>query len=83
MFWGAIGIGYKSDLVLCSNVMDGNEYVSIIANSKIIETCDMKYERHKWFFMQDGAPCHNSIIASNFFILNARLFRGGPQTHQT
>ena len=78
MFWGAIGLDYKSPLILCSNGMDGNEYISIINNSKMTETCDMKHGRYKCFFMQDGAPCHNAQIVSNFFYSKCKLIPGWP-----
>lgn len=78
MFWGAIGPGYKSDLVLCSNGVDGNEYISIITKSHMIETCDVKFGKYKWFFMQDGAPSHTSLIASNFFYSKAKVIPGWP-----
>ena len=55
MVWGAIGHGFRSSLIQCTNTVDANEYIEILKKSQLIQTCDMKYGRFKWFFMQDGA----------------------------
>ena len=41
--WGAIGMNFRSDLVVCSNHEDSEEYKRILMNSQLIEKCDMKF----------------------------------------
>ena len=43
MVWGAIGMNFRSDLVVCSNHEDSEEYKRILMNSQLIEKCDMKF----------------------------------------
>ena len=78
MFWGAIGPDYKSNLILCSNGMDGNEYVSILERSQLVQTCDMKCGKYGWFFMQDGAPCHNSQVSLDYLYSRVKVVPGWP-----
>ena len=60
MFWGAVGIGYKSPLMICSGSVKASEYQTIMTQSGIFKDCDRSHGRFGWYFMQDGAPCHTS-----------------------
>ena len=60
MVWGAIGTSFRTSLTRCSNGKNSIEYLKIIEESGLIEKCNEIYGKHKWMFMQDGAPCHNS-----------------------
>ena len=64
MVYGAIGIGYKSKLVICSNGVDNTEYRQIIEDSEMISTLDAKYGSGNYTFMQDGAPAHRSYLTT-------------------
>ena len=78
MFWGAIGKGYKSKLIVCSNCVDSKEYFSILIKSGLFQTCDMKYGKYGWCFMQDGAPSHTSKETENFLKEICRVIPGWP-----
>ena len=78
MVWGAIGVNFRSDLVLCSPHENSEEYIRILNDSRIIEKCDMKYGRYNWSFMQDGAPCHTSNYTMNWLREKVVLVPGWP-----
>ena len=60
MFWGAIGPGYKSPLILCSGGVDAPEYLQIIEKANLVADLDSLYGKWHWYFMQDGAPAHTA-----------------------
>ena len=60
MFWGAIGVQYKSALITCSNAENAEEYQNILSQSGIVPECNKIYGRNNWFLMQDGAACHSA-----------------------
>lgn len=60
MFFGCISMGFKSSFVRCSNSINSEEYITNIEKSDIVNLMNNKYGEKKWFFMQDGAPCHTS-----------------------
>ena len=66
MVYGAIGIGYKSKLVLCSDGVDNVEYRKIINESGMIDNLDRRYGQGCYTFMQDGAPAHKSALTTLF-----------------
>jgi transposase len=60
MIWGAIGVGYKSGCIQCSNGVDAEEYQAIVEKSNMIDEMNERYGPFQWFFMQDGATAHTS-----------------------
>lgn len=78
MFWGAIGPGYKSELIVCTNKMDSEEYIEIINKSNLIQTCDLKYGQLGWCFMQDGATSHTSATTKEFLSGKVKIIPGWP-----
>lgn len=60
MVWGAIGRGFRSKLVMCSNSEDATEYTQILAKSDVISQANKVYGTGCWCLVQDGAPCHRS-----------------------
>ena len=60
MVWGAIGHGYRSKLMRCSNGVDSAEYLEILGNCDMLPKMNDRFGRGKWTFVQDGAPCHQS-----------------------
>ena len=78
MVWGAIGKGYRSPLVRMSGSVDALEYQKVLEQSGMFKTCDMKYGRYRWAFMQDGAPCHNAAQTLEMLSRKAILVPGWP-----
>lgn len=66
MVYGAIGVGYKSKLVLCSDGVDNVEYRQLINDSGMVDVLDTKYGQGQYTFMQDGAPAHKSSLTTLF-----------------
>ena len=66
MVYGAIGIGYKSKLVLCSDGVDNMEYREIINKSEMVDTLNRNHGAGCYTFMQDGAPAHKSHLTTLF-----------------
>ena len=78
MVWGAIGLGYRTALIRCSSSEDADEYINILKTSHIIEDCDQRYGQHKWYYMHDGAPCHNSSKTINYLKDKVLIVPGWP-----
>ena len=60
MFFGVIGLNYKSELVKCSAGVNSDEYLQNVYKSRVIEVMDARFGKFSWCFQQDGAPCHES-----------------------
>ena len=78
MVWGSIGKGFRSELMKCSGSIDAAEYINILKESNVFETCDAKYGRFRWSFMQDGSPCHNSSQTIRWLSQKAKVIPGWP-----
>lgn len=74
MVYGAIGIGYKSKLVFCSNGVDALEYRNILEKSDMFKNL----EAGKYIFMQDGAPAHTSNITIPFLQKHCSFIKCWP-----
>jgi transposase len=59
MVWGAIGLNFRSSLVICSGTIGTKEYIEFL-NRDFFTEADNHFGNRKWVFMQDGAPCHSS-----------------------
>ena len=66
MVYGAIGLDYKSKLVICEKTLDALEYRNVINKSQMKNDLDEKYGEGQYIFMQDGAPAHTSYLTSLF-----------------
>lgn len=60
MIYGAIGLDYKSELVIVEGTIDSSKYQENILNSKMIDVLDSNRGKGTWIFQQDGARCHTS-----------------------
>lgn len=60
MIYGAIGLNYKSKLVIVKGSIDSRCYQKNILDSEMINDLDELYGRENWIFQQDGARCHTS-----------------------
>jgi hypothetical protein len=59
MFWAAIGQGYRSKLMLMSGRVD-SECLRKAQLNWMDRICNAEHGE-KWYFMQDGAPCHTEV----------------------
>ena len=85
MLYGAIGVGYKSPLIICENNIDEVEYRKIINESKIFEELNEKYDSPgNFIFVQDGAgaPAHTSFLTGLFFKKRGKFIKNGQQIAQ-
>ena len=60
MFFGGIGIGWKSRLVLCRRTVDSRAYIENLQESGLVEEMNARYGAFHWLLMQDGATSHTS-----------------------
>ena len=60
MIYGAIGVDYKSKLVVVDGSINSDKYQDNIIESGMIEDMDELRGKGNWIFMQDGARCHTS-----------------------
>lgn len=78
MIWGAIGVGFKSQLIIVEGNIDSDKYLSILHESHLIRDCNMKYGLRNWTFMQDGAPAHTSSTTLNYLRHLVNILEGWP-----
>ena len=70
MIFAAIGIGFKSNLVIVDGSVDDVEYRRIFQESKICDMLNKKYGDGRFYYMQDGAPAHFSESSRIFLQKN-------------
>jgi hypothetical protein len=58
--WGAIGRGFKSNLIIFATNVDSDVYIQELVNSGFCEAANATYGERRWLLVQDGAPCHTS-----------------------
>lgn len=66
MVWGAIGVGWRSPLVLIKGRLNSEGYISILENYQIFQSLTDFYGEKNFYFEQDGAPAHRSKKTLNF-----------------
>ncbi|KAL7720609.1 Tc1-like transposase DDE domain-containing protein [Entamoeba marina] len=66
MVWGAIGHGFKSQLIFFDKTVDNVKYRKMFVENGLLETFKVKYPRG-FQFQQDGAPAHTCVLTMNFF----------------
>jgi hypothetical protein len=76
--WGAIGVGFKSELIIFTSNVDAEVYTNEIEKSGFIEAADQKFGPRAWCLVQDGAPCHNSKKAFESLIRHFNIFPSWP-----
>jgi len=63
MVWGAFAGSMKAKLMILDGKQDGPKYVRTLEESLLPFSEDLPLT---WTFMQDGAPCHRSIVAKEW-----------------
>jgi hypothetical protein len=59
MVWGGIGPnGYRTPLIRCPSSVNGEAYITFLANYRIIADLDLRFGNRGYFFQQDNAPAH-------------------------
>jgi transposase-like protein len=67
MVWAAIGIRFKSSLILIHGHVNSQRYVDIIANHGILQELQAHYGSSGFVLQQDGATSHQSGYTKNQF----------------
>lgn len=67
MIYGAIGINFKSRLVINHQTIDSWQYKKKILDSKMIPMMDEMRSRGNWVFQQDGGKCHTYVDSTAWF----------------
>ena len=78
MIYGAIGIDYKSTLVIVESSIDSDQYMSNILNSGMIDELDSNRGKGMWIFQQDGARCHTSRKTVKWLSSKCRYIKRWP-----
>jgi hypothetical protein len=60
MVWGAIGVDYKSPLVLIDGHVTAEKYQELLEKSHAITDMDHLHGKNSWVFQQDGASSHTA-----------------------
>jgi hypothetical protein len=59
MVWGAVGIGFRSSLVIFDGTVDTKTYIESLKKGFFREA-DTAYEGRPWVLIQDGASPHTT-----------------------
>jgi hypothetical protein len=59
MVWGAIGVGFKSSLVVFEHSVDAKEYMDSL-RPRFFSEAHKAYNHRPWVFVQDGATPHTT-----------------------
>lgn len=78
MVFEAIGVGFKSKLVIVDGTVDELEYRKIFNQSGICEKLDPVYGAGGFFFMQDGAPAHSCKTTKLFLKKRTTFIKRWP-----
>lgn len=66
MVWGAIGLNWRSPLILVSGHLNSDGYIKMLEENNIFGSLDAKYGHRNFYFEQDGATCHTSKKTMNW-----------------
>ena len=78
MCFGAIGIGFKSELVVCKGTVNSAAYIDNLKNCGVIETMNERYGPFRWLFQQDGATCHTCRESVQWLRQHVNVLPGWP-----
>ena len=78
MVWGAIGLDFKSELIICPKTVDARAYRQVIRDSHMVELLNEKHGEGNWVFMQDGAPPHTAKDTKRFLLKRMNLLANWP-----
>jgi hypothetical protein len=74
MVWGAIGLGWRSELIRCPKSVNATSYMQMLADHQIFFQLIQKYHGMRSFvWQQDNAPAHGppkEVIAERFLCLD-------------
>ena len=72
MVWGAIGFGYKSELLAFDENCNQRSYIDLLEKNKIIDHLNNIYGERQYLFQQDNAPPH--VAKSTIAWLEKKVF---------
>jgi hypothetical protein len=78
MFWGAIGLNFKSKLILIKNTIDAEGYKDVLESANIIEILNSIYGPGFWVFQEDGASCHTAKYTVKWKHKRMTMLRNRP-----
>jgi hypothetical protein len=71
MIWGAIGLNYKSPLIIVDGFLNGHNYVQTLERNGIFADLDAHYPNWSYFLQQDNAKCHTARASVSEFARRA------------
>lgn len=74
MVWAAIGIDYKSKLILVNGKINAATYIQILEASRMFQS------NPDIIFMQDGAPAHGTPIVMDYLLAKCKILHGWPSS---
>jgi transposase len=60
LVFGAIGMNYKSPLIVTHGSINANDYIEILKKARLFSVLENTKGRDNYVFQQDGAKCHTS-----------------------
>jgi hypothetical protein len=76
--WGAIGLGFKSDLIFFERTVSSDVYVGSLRSSGFVEATDATFGQRQWYLVQDGASCHTSTQSLNALFEVCNVYPSWP-----
>ena len=78
MVWGAIGVGYKSPLLLFDGTCTKERYISMLDENGIILDLNELFGERQFVFQQDNAPPHVAKLTLNWLTERVNLLTSWP-----
>jgi transposase len=78
LVWGAIGMNYKSPLVLVHGSINSQDYIRILKQSRIFRNLNNLLGHNSYIFQQDGAKCHTSKKTIEYLKKQTRFISRWP-----
>ena len=75
MVFGAIGMDFKSKLVICERSVNALYYRDILEESGLIQDLNESKGEGNWTFIQDGATAHTSEITKRYLKKRMRFMK--------
>ena len=78
MIWGAVGVGYKSDLFCFEDTCNKETYIAMLESNGIFTGLDNLFGEFQYVFQQDNAPPHVAKQTIAWLKARAHLVENWP-----
>jgi hypothetical protein len=73
MVWGAVGLGYKSELIFIDGTLNSQGYIDFLKDNAIFDEMKRVFGDRALHFQQDGASSHTAKKTKKYFEVEAQV----------